>query len=135
MRAEPPSPNVYSVVALCMASLQNLNNAGRVRRVSGKHAAVFQYEATPNIEEEFIMMLADIVGFDRSRAGGSIVSGGTVAMLTVLLVARDKSLKSVAREGLSGRKSVKVLTSKASHFAIRKAMSLEHFYELGFSKK
>ncbi|MCC6056007.1 MAG: pyridoxal-dependent decarboxylase [Desulfurococcaceae archaeon] len=119
-----PSPNVYSVVVLCMASLQNPNNAGRVRWVGGKHAAAFQYEVTPNIEEESIKMLADIVGFDRSRAGGNIVSGGTVAILTALLVARDKSLKGVAREGLFGRKSVKVLTSRASHFAIRKAMRI-----------
>ena len=119
-----PSPNVYSVVALCMASLQNPNNASRVRWVGGKHAAAFQYEVTPNIEEESIRMLADIVGFDRSRAGGSIVSGGTVAILTALLVARDKSLKSVVKEGLFGRKSAKVLTSKASHFAIRKAMRI-----------
>jgi ribosomal protein S12 len=106
-----PSPNVYSVIALCMASLQNPNNASRVRLVSGKRVAAFQYEVTPNIEEESIMMLTDIVGFDRSRAGGSIVSGGTVAMLTALLVARDKSLKGVAREGLFGRKK-----RKGSHF-------------------
>jgi len=121
-----PIPNIYTLIASCMVSLQNPNNAGKVKRVNRKRETVFQYEVVPNLEEESIMMLADIVGYDRHKAGGHVVSGGTVAILTALMIARDKSesLKDVRKEGLFGKKSVKVLTSKASHFAIRKAMRI-----------
>jgi glutamate/tyrosine decarboxylase-like PLP-dependent enzyme len=120
-----PTPNIYSLIASCMVSLQNPNNAGKVeRRDCKKREATFKYDVVPNLEEETIMMLADVIGYDRQKAGGNIVSGGTMGMLTALLVARDKSLEDVRLKGLFQRKGIKVITSRSSHFAIRKAVRI-----------
>lgn len=48
--------------------------------------------ATTYAELETIRWLNEIIGYDTSRAGGSIVSGGTTANETALLVARNRAI-------------------------------------------
>lgn len=116
-----PTPHVPSVVAAALVSLQNPNNI--VPEVS---------EATTRMEREVIEWMArDLVRFpEPDRAWGNVVSGGTIANMTALMVARDYSYRKLARprpadvraRGLYGLEPGVVLATAGSHYSVRKAL-------------
>jgi glutamate/tyrosine decarboxylase-like PLP-dependent enzyme len=122
-----PSPCTYSLIASLLMGIFNPNNAGMVEREGGERRPVFKYDVAPNLEEECIMMLAaDVIGYkDPEKAGGNIVSCGTVAILTALTVARDKKYPlKFKKNGLFDQQKGVVIASKAAHFAVKKSMRL-----------
>jgi glutamate/tyrosine decarboxylase-like PLP-dependent enzyme len=115
-----PAPIVPAALAALIVSIQNPNNI--VREVS---------EATTTFEEESIRWMAEhLVHFDPSVAWGNVVSGGTVANMTALMVARDYSYRKLSRprpsdvrtRGLYGLPAGVVLATAGSHYSIRKAL-------------
>lgn len=115
-----PTPLIPAIVAGLVASIQNPNNI--VREVS---------EATTTFEEESIRWMSEeLVGFDSTKSWGNVVSGGTVANMTALMVARDYSYRKLSRprpsdvrtRGLFGLPAGVVLATAGSHYSIKKAM-------------
>ncbi|MFP3938997.1 MAG: pyridoxal phosphate-dependent decarboxylase family protein [Thermoanaerobaculia bacterium] len=116
-----PTPHVPSVVASTLVSLQNPNNI--VSEVS---------EATTRMEREVIEWMArELVRFpEPDRAWGNVVSGGTIANMTALMVARDYSYRKLARprpadvraRGLYGLDPGVMLATAGSHYSVRKAL-------------
>lgn len=115
-----PTPHVPAAVASLLVALQNPNNI--VRDVS---------EATTGMEEECVAWMAEkLLGFDAEKAWGHVVSGGTIANMTALLVARDYTYRKLARprpahvraRGLYGQPEGVVLATAGSHYSIRKAL-------------
>jgi glutamate/tyrosine decarboxylase-like PLP-dependent enzyme len=115
-----PTPLIPAIVAGLVASIQNPNNI--VRDVS---------EATTTFEEESIRWMSkELVGFEPDKSWGNVVSGGTVANMTALLVARDYSYRKLSRprpadvrtRGLFGLPAGVVLATAGSHYSIKKAM-------------
>ena len=114
-----PNPYIPSIVAGVTVALQNPNNI--VAAVS---------EATTKLEEECVSWMAkNIIGFDPFRATGNIVSGGTLANLTALLVARDYCYRKLSRprpadvrgRGLWNQPGGVILATAGSHYSIKKA--------------
>jgi Glutamate decarboxylase and related PLP-dependent proteins len=113
-----PTPYVPAIAAAAVVALQNPNNI--VPDVS---------RATTALEEEAVQWMAELVGFDPRAAWGNVVSGGTIANLTALLVARDYTFRKLGRprpsdlrtRGLYGRTPGVVLASAGSHYSVKKA--------------
>lgn len=59
-------------------------------------------------------MLADIIGYNHKKAGGNIVSCGTLAILAALTIVRDNFSDITSGKGKKGPK-IAVITSKAAH--------------------
>jgi len=118
-----PSPFVPSTLASFIVALQNPNNI--VEEVS---------KATTAMERESVLWLAEnlfgISDPDKSGAWGNVVSGGTVANMTALLVARDYTYDKLNRprtarigsRGVIGAKPGVVLGTAATHYSIDKAL-------------
>jgi glutamate/tyrosine decarboxylase-like PLP-dependent enzyme len=118
-----PSPFLPSVLASFVTSIQNPNNI--VEEVS---------KATTMMEMEAIQWMAEnlfgITNRADSKAWGNIVSGGTIANMTALLVARDYTYDKLSRprnarigpRGVIGCKPGVVLGTAASHYSIEKAL-------------
>lgn len=114
-----PTPHLPSVLAGLAVTLQNPNNI--VAEVSGPTTA---------LEAECIAWIAEnLIGFD-TTAWGNIVSGGTVANMTALMVARDYCYRKLAlprpaevrTRGLYGLPPGVVLATAGSHYSVRKAL-------------
>ena len=115
-----PAPHIPAILASTVVAFQNPNNI--VRDVSGP---------TTDLERQCIQwMAAELLGFDAEEAWGNVVSGGTVANMTALLVARDYSYRKLARprpagvrqRGLFGMPAGIVLATKGSHYSLKKAL-------------
>lgn len=115
-----PTPHLPSVLASLAVTLQNPNNI--VADVSGPTTA---------LEAECIAWIAGkLVGFDPTKAWGNIVSGGTIANMTALMVARDYCYRKLAlprpaevrTRGLYGLPPGVVLATAGSHYSVRKAL-------------
>lgn len=116
-----PSPYVPSALASFVVSLQNPNNI--VQEVS---------KATWQMEEEAIAWMAThLFGIEADKGPwGSVVSGGTVANMTALMVARDYTYDKLSRprpgrigaRGVVGQKPGVVLGTAASHYSLEKAL-------------
>lgn len=115
-----PTPFLPAVLAQLVVSIQNPNNI--VEEVS---------EATTQIENEAIAWLGkNLFGVDPDKAWGNVVSGGTVANLTALMVARDYTYDKLSRprpgkvgpRGVIGLKPGVVLATAATHYSLRKAL-------------
>jgi len=115
-----PTPHLPSVLASLAVTLQNPNNI--VAEVS---------RPTTALEAESVAWLAEnLIGFDSSKAWGNIVSGGTVANMTALMVARDYCYRKLAlprpaevrTRGLYGLPPGVVLATAGSHYSVRKAL-------------
>jgi glutamate/tyrosine decarboxylase-like PLP-dependent enzyme len=115
-----PTPLIPAIVAALVASIQNPNNI--VEDVS---------KATTELEKESIQWMSkELVGFDPAKSWGNVVSGGTIANMTALMVARDYSYRKLSRprpsdvrtRGLFGLPAGVVLATAGSHYSIKKAM-------------
>jgi glutamate/tyrosine decarboxylase-like PLP-dependent enzyme len=114
-----PSPHVSAILAGTVVALQNPNNI--VEEVSGP---------TSELERQCVEWLAvNLLRFKPGTAWGNVVSCGTVANMTALLVARDYCYRKLARprpaavraRGLFDLPSGIILTTASSHYSIRKA--------------
>ncbi|HHX62239.1 MAG TPA: aminotransferase class I/II-fold pyridoxal phosphate-dependent enzyme, partial [Epulopiscium sp.] len=73
---------------------------------------------TSALEAETIRWMGALIGYDREKLGGQFVSGGSMANLTALIVARDDKLK--AEEFVKGM----VYVSDQTHSSLAKAVHL-----------
>jgi len=113
-----PTPFVPAIAATVAVALQNPNNI--VPDVS---------RATTALEQECVRWMASLVGFDPDMSWGNVVSGGTIANITALLVARDYTYRKLGRprpadvrtRGLFERSPGVVLASAGSHYSVKKA--------------
>lgn len=74
------------------------------------------------IEETVIRWLCDIVGFDRT-ASGIITSGGSMANLQALVIARRWKAGEIGRHGMA-RRRLRVYCSEHAHRSIHKAATV-----------
>jgi len=110
-----PTPLYPAIIGFLLAQIINSNNIVDWNLNESWNVA-------PNLEKECIYMLSQMVGYDPEKSAGNIVSCGTIANLTALLIARDKKYKETIKEkGLFGLPVCAILTSTASHFSIDKS--------------
>jgi glutamate/tyrosine decarboxylase-like PLP-dependent enzyme len=75
-----------------------------------------------NYERQSIDWIAEkIVGYKDNSFSGSIVTGGTSANLTAMLVARDKAIKNNQWDGKS---QAVILTNEMAHYSIKKSANI-----------
>jgi glutamate/tyrosine decarboxylase-like PLP-dependent enzyme len=79
--------------------------------------------AAAQIEHVVVDWLKSMIGCD-SRAAGVLVSGGSMANLSALAVARTRADPDIGRFGAGRRGSLQVYTSSETHFSIEKAARL-----------
>ena len=80
------------------------------------------YELAPGatlLEKKLIALFAERAGLG-TGAGGIFTTGGTMANLTALLMARDAASRSASRHGLSEEHPLCVLASEEAHYSVRK---------------
>lgn len=117
-----PTPHVPSLLASLVVAMQNPNNI-----VSEVSAATTQLE-----KESVVWMAENLLSFDPKEAWGNVVSGGTIANLTALLVARDYTYRKLSRprpmnvraRGLHGAPAGVVLATAGCHYSVKKALWL-----------
>ena len=110
-----PTPLYPALIGFLLAQIINSNNIVDWDLNSS-------WSVTPNLEKECIYMLSEMVGYDPEKSIGNIVSNGTIANLTALLVARDKKYgEKIKYEGLFKLHKGVILTSASSHFSIDKS--------------
>lgn len=113
-----PTPLYPAIIGFLLAQIINSNNI--VDWDSNE-----SWSATPNLEKECVYMLSQMVGYDPEKSAGNIVSCGTIANLTALLIARDKKYEKMVKEkGLFKLPVGIILTSLASHFSIEKSAKI-----------
>jgi aromatic-L-amino-acid decarboxylase len=108
-------PTIIGVFAEALAAAMNPSCAG------GNHAAIF-------IERQVLEWFKRLVGFPEQGSMGLLVSGGSMASLTGLAVARHVKLPGVRKEGMQdrSRRSVAYMSAEG-HTCIRKAFELLGF--------
>jgi len=75
------------------------------------------------MEKQVIKWIAEFIGYD-TAAAGLLVSGGSIANLVCLNVARDVNAGiNVAQEGLSWRRPLTAYISEQAHYCINKAIA------------
>lgn len=119
-----PALNMSAIIADTVANILNQN-------VIAEHVA----PSLTYMENQVVGYLADLIGYEQDKAVGAIVSGGTTANHTALLVARNKSLPGVAEKGVTkalqdyngihGTKysDIAILSGEDSHYSIEKLAS------------
>ncbi len=108
-------PTIMGVFAEALAAAMNPSCAG------GNHAAIY-------VERQVIAWFTRLLGFPSGSSRGLLVSGGSMANLLGLAVARHVKLPNVRKEGMQGIESRAVAyTSSEAHTCIRKAMELLGF--------
>jgi aromatic-L-amino-acid/L-tryptophan decarboxylase len=108
-------PAVIGVFAEALAATMNPSVAG------GNHAAVY-------VEHQVLRWFKELIGFPTEGSAGLLVSGGSMASLTGLTVARHVKLPGVRREGMQDRpRHTVAYMSAEGHTCIRKALELLGF--------
>ncbi len=85
---------------------------------------------TTFVEEQVISWISHLIGFDPHLAGGSAVSGGSIANLTALAVARNKAFPEISTKGFlaldkgQGLSQGVIFCSQRAHYSIQKAAKL-----------
>lgn len=75
------------------------------------------------LEKKLLREFADLAGFGPG-AGGIFTTGGTLANLSALLLARDAAVRDSSRLGLSGEHPLAVLASEDAHYSVAKACAV-----------
>lgn len=106
-----PNGNMPAILAHFASTMRNANTIiGEVSRVETA------------MEEEAIRWLnREIVGFNEEKSGGAITTGGTLANLTGLMVAREKLTR---EKGWDGTKKAYILTTPMAHYSVKKAAAV-----------
>jgi len=99
-----PNPSIASVIGVLLPLLYNPNLCSDE---SGRRFSEAEVQATS--------MMARLVGYDESRAGGIFTFGGTGTLLYGVKVGLEKALPGTSREGL--REGAVVLASAQSHYS------------------
>lgn len=84
------------------------------------------YELAPGatlLEKRLLEQFARLAGFG-AGSGGIFTTGGTIANLTALLLARDAASRDASRLGLAGEHPLCVLASQDAHYSIAKACAV-----------
>lgn len=105
------STNAVGVVSELLLSVLNTN--------------VHVYQVSPAltvIEKTTARALAGLFGFDRPRAGGVTIGGGSASNLTSVVIARNTLFPSTKTEG-NGSHRFALFTSEHGHYSIEKAAS------------
>ena len=82
------------------------------------------YSVAPNavqIENNLIEWMAELMGFDREKAGGSLASGGSMANLTGIVAARDAKLS------LKDYHRAVIYMTNQTHHCVHKALRIAGF--------
>lgn len=105
-----PDGNLPAMLAHFASTLRNNNTIiGEVSPVETR------------MEQEAIAWLVkEIAQYDEHAASGAIVTGGTLANLTGLMVARER----LTLEGWDGKTPAYILTTPMAHYSIKKAASI-----------
>lgn len=108
-------PAIIGVFAEALAAAINPSCAG------GNHAAIY-------VERQVLEWFKKLIGFPENGSMGLLVSGGSMASLTGLTVARHVKLPGVRKEGMQNlsRRAVAYM-SVEGHTCIRKALELLGF--------
>src|SRR5437870_4532558 len=108
-------PAIIGVFAEALAAAMNPSCAG------GNHAAIY-------VERQVLQWFKKLLGFPEHGSMGLLVSGGSMASLTGLAVARHVKLPGVRKEGMQHlqRRAV-AYVSVEGHTCIRKALELLGF--------
>jgi len=107
-----PTPLPIGVWADALTSSLN-QNAGAWR--NGPTSAL--------IEARVMRWLCELVGYG-ANSFGTLASGGTEANLIALKCARDRSYRSVVREGLQGAPRLTVYASAQVHFSVERSLDI-----------
>src|SRR5207302_2901662 len=108
-------PTIIGVFAQALAAAMNPSCAG------GNHAAIY-------LERQVLGWFKQLLGFPEDGSMGLLVSGGSMASLTGLAVARHVKLPGVRKEGMQNREHRAVAyVSTEGHTCIRKALELLGF--------
>jgi len=75
------------------------------------------------IEARVMRWLCELVGYG-ANSFGTLASGGTEANLIALKCARDRSYRSVVREGLQGAPRLTVYASAQVHFSVERSLDI-----------
>ena len=98
-----------------------------VSALNNNSAATHQSPAASAAEKELVRAFGALVGWP--DAGGMIVSGGSIATLTSMLMMRDARFPRWRQSpGLEAEHAV-IYTSEASHFSVAKAVRIAGFAE------
>jgi glutamate/tyrosine decarboxylase-like PLP-dependent enzyme len=108
-------PAIVGVFAEALAAAMNPSCAG------GNHAAIY-------VERQVLEWFKKMIGFPENGSMGLLVSGGSMASLTGLAVARHVKLPGVRSEGMQNlpRRAVAYMSAEG-HTCIRKALELLGF--------
>jgi glutamate/tyrosine decarboxylase-like PLP-dependent enzyme len=108
-------PAIIGVFAEALAAAMNPSCAG------GNHSAIY-------VERQFLEWFKKLLAFPEKGSMGLLVSGGSMASLTALAVARHVKLPAVRKEGMQDlpRRAVAYM-SVEGHTCIRKALELLGF--------
>jgi aromatic-L-amino-acid/L-tryptophan decarboxylase len=108
-------PAIIGVFAEALAAAMNPSCAG------GNHAAIY-------VERQVLEWFKKLIGFPENGSMGLLVSGGSMASLTGLAVARHVKLPGVRKEGMQNlqRRAVAYM-SVEGHTCIRKSLELLGF--------
>jgi glutamate/tyrosine decarboxylase-like PLP-dependent enzyme len=108
-------PAIIGVFAEALAAAMNPSCAG------GNHAAIY-------VERQVLQWFKTLIGFPEEGSMGLLVSGGSMASLTGLAVARHVKLPGVRTEGMQNlRRRAVAYMSAEGHTCIRKALELLGF--------
>jgi glutamate/tyrosine decarboxylase-like PLP-dependent enzyme len=108
-------PAIIGVFAEALAAAMNPSCAG------GNHAAIY-------VERQVIQWFKKLLGFPEDGSMGLLVSGGSMASLTGLAVARHVKLPGVRQDGMQTRQQRAVAyMSVEGHTCVRKALELLGF--------
>ena len=108
-----PQGNKIGVIGNLVAAYMNTN-----RIFSG----VSQSEAT--MEHVSVRWLAKMFGYESSKSGGNLTTGGTEANIEALWIAREKALAKVHLKNLENKQSMYVFASDQRHYSVDKACEL-----------
>jgi aromatic-L-amino-acid/L-tryptophan decarboxylase len=108
-------PAVIGVFAEALAAAMNPSCAG------GNHAAIY-------VERQVIQWFKQVLDFPMSASMGLLVSGGSMANLTGLTVARHVKIPNVRKEGMQSlpKRAIAYMSSEG-HTCVRKALELLGF--------
>jgi len=108
-------PAIVGVFAEALAAAMNPSCAG------GNHAAIY-------LERQVVRWFKEMIGFPEDGSMGLLVSGGSMASLTGLAVARHVKLPGVRTDGMQHlRRRAVAYVSCEGHTCIRKALELLGF--------